>query len=139
MRVERAVAEDGEATSGEAVDRAVVDRTFEARERQRLVEAQPEHDALEVADVLREHLELAGRQLSGCERRDVPRERRGVPAPQAPDRADGADPEPDVVAPEPDAEVVPRPQVARSRRGRSSQFRTSGSRRESRTVTTRSK
>ena len=89
-----------------------VERLPDARERQRLVEAEPEHDALPRADGLVERLELALGRPARRERLQVAPELRRVPPALALDCRDRADPDAEVVVGEPVAEVVPRAEVA---------------------------
>jgi len=76
-------------------------------QRQRLVEAEPEHHTLARPDVAVELFELARGPPARRERREIaPELRRRAPAPLL-DCGDRADPEPEVVVAEPVAEVVP--------------------------------
>src|SRR5512133_1904706 len=96
-------------------DRLRVEGGGDARDRQRLVEPQAEHDAFLSLHGVRERLELALGPPTFAKRREVRREpRRGAPAPAANGR-DRADPEAEVVAPTPVREVVSRAQIAADR------------------------
>src|SRR5207247_11260886 len=93
-------------------DRLRVQGGGDTRDRQRLVEPQPEHDAFLSLHGVRERLELAQGPPTFAERREVSREpRRRAPALAANGR-DRADPEAEVVAPTPVREVVARAQIA---------------------------
>src|SRR5581483_2960430 len=101
-----------EPESDEAVELAAIDGGVDLGERERLVEAEPEHEALDQAHVVGQLLDLPRRPFAALQGGEVPRERRRVPHPAILDCADGADAETQVVAAEPVAEVVPGPKVA---------------------------
>src|SRR4051812_6444853 len=96
----------------ETVDRRRIERLFDPCERQRLVQAEPEHDPLYAARALVERLQLPRRLLAPLERRAVAREARRVAPAAAVDGGDGADPDPEVVPRVPVGEVVARAEIA---------------------------
>ena len=107
-----------------ARQRVRVDGAAHARERERLVQTQAQHQPLPAHRLRLEQLLLPRRPPPLGERADVRAQARAVPPAQTADGRDRADPDAEVVAPEPVAEVVAR---LPARHGRSSPSRTSGS------------
>src|SRR5438105_2745432 len=96
----------------EPADRREIDCALEPAERERLVEPQPEEDALASLDGRRERLQLPRRRLATTQGGEVDREAwRRAPA-ATPDGRDSADPDPEVVPSAPVREVVPGPEIA---------------------------
>src|SRR5438067_9874698 len=74
-----AIASGGQSEHLEPVERVFVDRVLEARQRERLVEPEPEHDLLAVLDTFVERLHVASRLLPAGERPQVVGQPRRVP------------------------------------------------------------
>ena len=123
----------------EALERRRVDDLARRLDGERLVEPQPEHQALDVACRRIEPLELVGRPVAAPERCHVAPHRREVPSPHGAERRDRAHADAEVVGTAPDGQVVPSAEIAAAvGYGSSSPSRTSGTRRRSASPTTRS-